>query len=81
MGIASVEKTPLEIALFEASTPAHDPDIASYLAWISALLGVKSKNPDTPNSELEVWYKAGVEVAGIGVLPSAFKYPCQCACI
>jgi hypothetical protein len=57
-----VEKTPLEIALFEASTPAHDPDIASYRAWTSGLLGDKSKNPDTPNSELDVKYGAGAVV-------------------
>jgi hypothetical protein len=62
MGMASVKKTPLEIAEFEALTPAHDPDIASYLACISGDLGFKSKNPATPISELDVSYNAGVEV-------------------
>jgi hypothetical protein len=71
----------LEIAEFEASTPAQFPDIASYRAWISGLFGVKSKNPATPTSELVVWYKVGVEVCGIGVLPRAVKYPSQCFCI
>jgi len=62
MGMASVEKAPLEIAELDALTPAHDPDIASYLACISGDLGFKSKNPATPVSELDVWYRAGVEV-------------------
>jgi hypothetical protein len=54
MGIDVVENTLFLMAASLACTPAHEPDIASYLACISGFCTTISSNPDLPLDESEV---------------------------